>query len=636
MAAYPRPRARHLLLLLHAHLCLASLRAASALYFSYNFSIPGDLDRANLRYINDSSRAGDRVDLTIGNKNNSTGRVFYPEPVRLWDRRTNERVSFNVSFSFFIGSSPPNPNANTTTATTRGDGMAFFVGPSLPTLPLGFRGPFLGLFDNPLEHPSSTSPSTVGVEFDTYWNRVWDPQDIAGHDHVGIDVNSIRSTSYTRGLAKGDLSGTMSANITYDGGSKLMVVTLRLANGSTSQIQALVDFRDAGVPQDAAIGFSAATWADVNQLLSWSFSSTDPSNSSTKIQLWVILVLSAASALLAGLVVAMTCFIMMRRKRPPPPMEIELPVARKFSYHELTLATDSFSQDRKLGAGTFGAVYRGDLRDRRRVDAPVAVKKLTLLLEQTRRDYVTEIMILGQLKHRNLVKLVGWCDGGGDDKLLLVYELVTNGSLDDHLHGSSERLLTWPERYKIVLGIGSAIEYLHTGDKDAILHRDIKPSNVMLDDAFEAKLGDFGLVRQVHPGQGSLRGTAMVGSWEYMDPKCITTDSATTASDMYSFGVLLLEIATGKRPRVPRDDEELSLRNALVDAVRESYGKGAVLEMADARLNGDFDERQMERVMLVGLLCVNQDRGNRLGIREAVNLLSNLRHPLPEPEGISI
>ncbi|TKW36774.1 hypothetical protein SEVIR_1G004800v4 [Setaria viridis] len=270
----------------------------------------------------------------------------------------------------------------------------------------------------------------------------------------------------------------------------------------------------------------------------------------------------------------------------------------------------------------------------------VAVKRLTKLLEQTRRDYVTEIMILGQLKHRNLVKLVGWCDGGGDDKPLLVYELVANGSLDDHLHGSSERLLTWPQRYKIVIGIGSAIEYLHTGDKDPILHRDIKPSNVMLDGAFEAKLGDFGLVRQVKPGQGSLRGTAMVGSWEYMDPKCITTDSATTASDMYSFGVLLLEIATGKRPRVPRDDEELSLRNALVDAVRESYDKGAVLEMADARLNGDFDERQMERVMLVGLLCVNQDRGNRLGIREAVNLLSNIRlsnirHPLPEPEGIS-
>nr|TKW01246.1 hypothetical protein SEVIR_8G168000v2 [Setaria viridis] len=311
----------------------------------------------------------------------------------------------------------------------------------------------------------------------------------------------------------------------------------------------------------------------------------------------------------------------------PPPMEIELPVARKFSYHELTLATDSFSEDRKLGAGSFGAVYRGDLRDRRRVDAPVAVKKFTLLLKQTRRDFVTEIMILGQLKHRNLVKLIGWCDGGGDDKLLLVYELVTNRSLDDHLHGSSERLLTWPERYKIVLGIGFAIEYLHTGDKDAILHRDIKPSNVMLDDAFEAKLGDFGLVRQVKPGQGSLRGTAMVGSWEYMDPKCITTDSATTASDMYSFGVLLLEIATGKRPRVvPQDDEELSLRNALVDSVRESYGKGAVLEMADARLNGDLDERQMERVMLVGLLCVHQDRRNRPGIREAVNLLSNLGH----------
>uniref|UniRef100_K3XQD6 non-specific serine/threonine protein kinase n=1 Tax=Setaria italica TaxID=4555 RepID=K3XQD6_SETIT len=479
--------------------------------------------------------------------------------------------------------------------------MAFFVGPSLPTLPLGFRGPFLGLFDNPLEHPSSTSPSTVGVEFDTYWNRVWDPQDIAGHDHVGIDVNSIRSTSYTRGLAKGDLSGTMSANITYDGGSKLMVVTLRLANGSTSQIQALVDFRDAGVPQDAAIGFSAATWADVNQLLSWSFSST---------------VLSAASALLAGLVVAMTCFIMMRRKRPPPPMEIELPVARKFSYGELSTAIKNFSKDRKLGEGSFGEVYRGELRDPRM--PPVAVKRLTKLMEYTWRDYVTEIMTLGQLSHRNLVNLVGWCDGGGSDKLLLVYELVSNKSLDEHLHGS-ESLLTWPERYKIVLGIGSAIEYLHTGYQNPILHRDIKPSNVMLDDAFEAKLGDFGLVRQVKPGQGSLNDTVMVGSWDYMDPTC-------------AFGVLLLEIATGKRPRVQRDDEELGLPNVLLNAVRESYGKGAVLEMADARLGGDYDENRMERVMLVGLLCVHRDRRKKLSICSRISSTRylNLKLSLPE------
>ncbi|RCV28831.1 hypothetical protein SETIT_5G434300v2 [Setaria italica] len=512
-------RASPFLLLATAHLCLMSPHNTAAVSFSYNFSKASDQEK--LWYANgNSSAAGDGISITKVNKW-STGRVAYKEAVRLWDDRTGERASFHTSFSFAIGRSGSGDN-------TGADGMAFFVGPFTPSLPQDSDGAFLGLFAK-----NKLAQGTVGVEFDTFWNAApadWEPNDITT-DHVGIEVGNIWNIiNYTKDLANGSLSGPMEANIAYDAGSKLMVVTLRLANGSSVSVQATLDLKAvAGLGPDAAVGFSAATGNlfESHQLLSWSFSST-------------------------GLVVAMTCFIMMRRKRPPPPMEIELPVARKFSYHELTLATDSFSQDRKLGAGTFGAVYRGDLRDRRRVDAPVAVKKLTLLLEQTRRNYVTEIMILGQLKHRNLVKLVGWCDGGGDDKLLLVYELVTNGSLDDHLHGSSERLLTWPERYKIVLGIGSAIEYLHTGDKDAILHRDIKPSNVMLDDAFEAKLGDFGLVRQVQPGQGSLRGTAMVGSWEYMDPKCITTDSATTASDMYSFGVLLLEIATGKRPRVPR------------------------------------------------------------------------------------
>ncbi|KAK8447423.1 hypothetical protein SEVIR_8G070201v4 [Setaria viridis] len=153
--------------------------------------------------------------------------------------------------------------------------MAFFIGPLPSSLPPVSGSPFLGLFSN--GNPSPAAPATVGVEFDTHWDRDWDPKDIAAADHVGIDLNSIRSGSYTKDLAKGDLSGTMSADITYDGGSKLMVVTLRLADGRTRSIQALIDFRDAGVPQEVAVGFSAATGVDVvqtNLLLSWSFSST--------------------------------------------------------------------------------------------------------------------------------------------------------------------------------------------------------------------------------------------------------------------------------------------------------------------------------------------------------------------------
>jgi interleukin-1 receptor-associated kinase 1 len=267
-------------------------------------------------------------------------------------------------------------------------------------------------------------------------------------------------------------------------------------------------------------------------------------------------------------------------------------------YQELSAATDDFSRIRKLGEGAFGEVYRGDLPGQ----LTVAVKRLTLQSERTRKDYVTEIMTLGQLYHRNLVKLVGWCDGG--EHLLLVYELMARRSVDRYLH-KPERLLTWPERYNIVLGVGYAIEYLHTCCHNPILHRDVKPSNVMLNEDFEAKLGDFGLVRQV-PKQGYLRGTAMVGSTDYIDPVCISNSTATTASDMYSFGVLLLEVATGKDPAVMR--EEVGRPSALIDAVRDSYARGTVLQEADRRLNGNFDHWQMERVLVVGLLCVQSDR----------------------------
>ncbi|KAG0540803.1 hypothetical protein BDA96_03G441000, partial [Sorghum bicolor] len=299
-----------------------------------------------------------------------------------------------------------------------------------------------------------------------------------------------------------------------------------------------------------------------------------------------------------------------QRRARTPSIEIALQVARKFSYHELSSATNNFSKDRKLGAGQFGEVYRGELLGPHQV----AVKRLMRQMEvRTQKDYKTEIMTLGRISHRNLVKLVGWCHDDGE--LLLVYELVTNRSLDEHLHGS-ERLLTWPERYMILRGIGSAVEYLHSSDDNPILHRDIKPSNVMLDgDELVAKLGDFG---QVHPGQGSsLRDTVMIGTRVYMDPVCMSSNT----------------VATGLKPAevvVQQQGAGGLLSNTLISAVQESYAKGELLQMADERLNGDFDERQMERVLLVGLLCVQQHRRDRPEIRTAVNLLSDLNYPVPQ------
>ncbi|KAF8762428.1 hypothetical protein HU200_009388 [Digitaria exilis] len=309
-------------------------------------------------------------------------------------------------------------------------------------------GAFLGLFSNNTKDPSSSAAAAVAVEFDTYKNHGLDPPNVTA-DHIGIDVDNITSANYTA-LPNVALSGVMSASIRYDGGSKVMSVSLWLADASLYTVQARVDLKDALAGPDAAVGFSAATGTQVesHQLLCRSFSST-------------------------GNHVPRATLVYLRVRSNSKQKKKEISVARKFRYKQLSQATKHFSQDKLLGAGSFGEVYQGDLRDDPSMRL-VAVKKLKQHAEQFRKDYVSEIEILGQLNHRNLVKLVGWCDGGAG-KQLLVYELVNNGSVDEHLHGSGRPPLGWPERYKIVLGVGRAIEYLHTGCHNnlVVLHRDI-------------------------------------------------------------------------------------------------------------------------------------------------------------------
>jgi serine/threonine protein kinase len=234
------------------------------------------------------------------------------------------------------------------------------------------------------------------------------------------------------------------------------------------------------------------------------------------------------------------------------------------------------------------------------------------------------VTIISRLRHRNLVQLIGWCHGGGE--LLLVYELMPNGSLDMHLYGGRNgAVLPWPVRHEIVLGLGSALLYLHQEWEQCVLHRDIKPSNVMLDASFNAKLGDFGLARLVNHGQGSHMTTTIAGTMGYMDPECMVTGLASVASDVYSFGVLLLEIACGRTPVAVLQDKTVMHISQLV---WELYGHGEVLDAADARLDGEFDQQEMEAVLVVGLWCVHPDRNVRPSARQAVNAL-RFEAPLP-------
>ncbi|CAL5004760.1 unnamed protein product [Urochloa decumbens] len=258
---------------------------------------------------------------------------------------------------------------------------------------------------------------------------------------------------------------------------------------------------------------------------------------------------------------------------------------KRFCYDELAAATRNFSDDRRLGSGGFGSVYRGFMEDTNR---DVAVKKVSKTSRQGWKEFVSEVRIISRLRHRNLVQLISWCHGGAgdcnDDELLLVYELMHNRSLDAHLYDSEHVMTTWLVRYGIALGVGSALVYLHEDAERRVVHRDIKPSNVMLDASFTAKLGDFGLARLIDDGRRSHT-TGVAGTMGYMDPECLLAGRVDVTSDVYSFGVLLLEVTCGRRPavRVRGEEQDGEEYVHLVQWVWDSYGSGSILDAADGR-----------------------------------------------------
>ncbi|TVU04324.1 hypothetical protein EJB05_50090, partial [Eragrostis curvula] len=297
---------------------------------------------------------------------------------------------------------------------------------------------------------------------------------------------------------------------------------------------------------------------------------------------------------------------------------------RRYSYRALAAATGNFAEANKLGRGGFGPVYRGRLPDGR----DVAVKLLAPEWSaQGRKQFEAEVRIISQLRHRNLVQLVGWCESRRNG-LLLVYELVPEGSLDKHLYGRGGRVLSWPERRRIVLGLGAALAYLHEECEQRVVHGDVKPGNILLDASLGAKLGDFGLARLLDRAAPPRTTRVVAGTMGYMDPDLAVTRRPSTASDVYSFGVALLEVACG-RPVAEDHDGGGEEALALAEWVWELYDRSAVLEAADGRLDDDFDAWEMERVLVVGLWCSHPTPAERPSIVQAMNALQSREASLP-------
>ncbi|KAI7738482.1 hypothetical protein M8C21_024861 [Ambrosia artemisiifolia] len=291
---------------------------------------------------------------------------------------------------------------------------------------------------------------------------------------------------------------------------------------------------------------------------------------------------------------------------------------RRFSYHQLERATANFAKTQELGEGGFGRVYKGFLDDIRMY---VAVKRVSQTSRQRIKEYASEVRIISRLRHKNLVKLVGWCHEKGE--LLLAYEFMENGSLDLHLF-MGKSMLTWNTRYKIAHGLASALLYLHEEWEQCVLHRDIKSSNVMLDSNFNVKLGDFGLAKLVDHEKG-MHKTRLAGTFGYMAPECITTGISTKGSDVFSFGVVALEIACGRRAI---DDKVPEKQIQLVEWVWERYGNGNLLEAVDPSLGSEFEEEEVRRLMVIGLWCVHPDSEFRPSMIKAIKVL-NSEAPMP-------
>ncbi|KAL8117895.1 hypothetical protein AgCh_015686 [Apium graveolens] len=242
--------------------------------------------------------------------------------------------------------------------------------------------------------------------------------------------------------------------------------------------------------------------------------------------------------------------------------ELEGAGSRKLSYQCLDLATNNFSNEQKLGEGGFGCVYKGYLTD---LEMHIAVKKISRGSRQGKKEYVTEVEIISRFRHRNILQLIGFCHDQGH--FLLAYEYMPNRSLDVHLFGSTTSLV-WTIRYEIALGFASALHYLQEECEQCVVHRDIKSSNIMLDLNFNVKLGDFGLARLLDKELGPQT-TGLAGTFGYLAPEYVNTGRASKESDIYSFGVVILEIVTGRRSRDIQKDGESA--RGLLEWVWNSY-----------------------------------------------------------------
>ncbi|KAL7082204.1 hypothetical protein ACP275_14G085000 [Erythranthe tilingii] len=295
-----------------------------------------------------------------------------------------------------------------------------------------------------------------------------------------------------------------------------------------------------------------------------------------------------------------------------------------FTLRDLEQATNKFSKENVLGEGGYGVVYRGQLIN----GTHVAVKKLLNNLGQAEKEFRVEVEAIGHVRHKNLVRLLGYCIEG--THRMLVYEYVNNGNLEQWLHGAMRHhgYLTWEARTKVLLGTAKALAYLHEAIEPKVVHRDIKSSNILIDEEFNARVSDFGLAKLLGAGKSHIT-TRVMGTFGYVAPEYANTGLLNEKSDVYSFGVLLLEAITGRDPvDYGRPAPEVN----LVDWLKMMVGNRRSEEVVDPNIETRPSTRGLKRALLTALRCVDPDSDKRPRMSQVVRMLESEEYPIPRED----